>query len=212
LWITFLGGCAELPLIANATEAITYAVVGAPDTDINRDAINNLPYASISAKIGSGPRSLLVLGKLENGREHWFSADRAVIVTRNGRIIKTAGFPENLRDTLPGDRDPVNRILHKKWYDGKKHEIGFIRRLDMEGNFGIPVKSKFETLGPREIYIAGIKIETILVKELNRAFSINWTFNNFYWVDAYDGYIWKSSQHIARSFPPIDIEVLKPAG
>jgi hypothetical protein len=208
-----ISGCAELPLIVNASEAISYAIVGSPDTEINRDTIQKTPYASISAKIGSGPRSLLVLGKKENGFKHWFSADNAVIVTKNGRIVQTAGFPENLKATSSSSLDPVNRLLHKKWYGRKNKKLLHIRHLDieMENRFGVPVKSEFETLGSREIDIAGIKIKTVLVKETNHAFSINWSFNNFYWVDAYDGYIWKSTQHVSRSFPPIDIEVLKPA-
>jgi hypothetical protein len=111
-----LGGCAELPLIANAGQAITYAIMGSPDTEISRFSIQNLPYASISAKIGSGPRSLLVLGKQENGLKHWFSADQAVIVSKNGRIVQTSGFPENLKNTFSKHHDPVNRKLHAHKY------------------------------------------------------------------------------------------------
>jgi hypothetical protein len=209
-----LGGCAELPLVANAAEAITYAVIGAPDSEINRDLVNSIPYASISAKIGSGPRSFLVLGKLENGLEHWFSADNAVIVTRNGRIVQTAGFPENLRNTSFTGHDPVNRLLHKKRYSSNKMPLAFMRLMDIdvENRFGVPIRSKFEILGPNEIEIAGVNVKTVLVKESNIAFTINWSFTNYYWVDAFDGYIWKSRQHVARSFPPIEIEILKPAG
>jgi hypothetical protein len=209
-----LGGCAELPLIANAAEAITYAVIGASDSEINRDLISNVPYASISAKIGSGPRSFLVLGKQENGLEHWFSADNAVIVTKSGRIVQTAGFPENLRQTSFKGHDPVNRLLHKKRYGSDEMLLTLIRKIDidLENRFDVPIQSEFETLGPKEIEIAGVKVKTVLVKESNSAFSINWSFTNYYWVDAFDGYIWKSRQHVARSFPPIEIEVLKPAG
>jgi hypothetical protein len=84
--------------------------------------------------------------------------------------------------------------------------------IDTENRFGIPIRSSFEMIGPKIIEISGIKIKTVLVRELNTAFSINWSFTNFYWVDEFDGFIWKSRQHIARSFPPIEFEVLKPAG
>jgi hypothetical protein len=209
-----INGCAELPLVVNAADAIGYAVIGAPDTEISRASIQQIPYASISAKIGSGPRSILVLGKNENGLRHWFSADNAVIVTRNGRIVQSAGFPENLKHTSSSDWKKIDRTLHSRIYGEGKQKLTIVRQLDMdlENRFGVPVKSEFETLGPREIEIAGINIKTVLVKESNYAFSINWTFSNFYWVDAYDGFIWKSTQHIARTFPPIEIEVLKPAG
>jgi hypothetical protein len=208
-----LAGCAELPLIANAGQAIAYAVVGAPDAEINRDAIQKLPFASISAKIGSGPRSLLVLGKHENGLKHWFSSDQAVVVTRNGRIVQTSGFPENLKNTYSKQDDPVNRKLHSSNYGGNKRKFAHIRTIDIdeELRFGVPIRSTFEIVGPKLIDISGVKIETVLVKELNTAFSINWSFTNLYWVDRFDGFIWKSRQHVARSFPPIEFEVLKPA-
>jgi hypothetical protein len=211
--ILLLAGCAELPLVANAGQAIAYAVVGAPDAEINRDAIQKLPFASISAKIGSGPRSLLVLGKHENGLKHWFSADQAVVVTRNGRIVQTSGFPENLKNTFSNQDDPVNRKLHSFDYGDDKRKLFHVRTIDIdkELRFGVPVRSSFEIIGPKLIEISGVKIKTILVKELNTAFSINWSFTNFYWVDKFDGFVWKSRQKIAKSFPPIDIEVLKPA-
>jgi hypothetical protein len=213
LTTSLISGCAELPLIVNASEAIKFAVMGAPNTEITRETISKVPYATISAKIGSGPRSLLVLGKQENGNNHWFSADQAVIVTRFGRIVQTSGFPENLTHTVSRNPDPVNRVLHLNRRKSSSSKLRHIRMLDMETDkrFGVPVKSVFETVGPKEIEIAGIKIKTILVKEENTAFSINWSFTNFYWVDAFDGFIWKSRQHIARSFPPVDIELLKPA-
>jgi hypothetical protein len=210
--VPYLVSCAELPLVANAAGAINYAVFGAPETEITREIVGSIPYASISAKIGSGPRSILVLGKSQNEIKHWFSADGAVIVTRNGRVTQTAGFPENLKATIQKTIDPINRLLHKRKFGKSDYSLNHLRNIDIsvEDRYGIPVRSRYETIGHREIDIAGIKIKTILVKEENRAFTINWTFTNYYWADAFDGYIWKSRQHIVRSFPPIDIEILKP--
>jgi hypothetical protein len=208
-----LPGCAELPLVVNASEAIGYAIFGSADAEIDNESISQMPYASLSAKIGSGPRSILVLGKKENGHEYWFSADQAVLVTKDGRLIQTAGFPENLKHTAFKGRDPVNRLLHLKKYGLANQALQSTRNIDvsMGNRFGIPVRSHYKTIGDREIQIRGIKIKTILVVENNTAFSINWSFNNYYWVDAFDGFIWKSKQHISRNFPPIDIEILKPA-
>ena len=51
---------------------------------------------------------------------------------------------------------------------------------------------------------------TILVREKNSARTLNWRFDNLYWVDPADGFVWKSRQVIARSFPPVHFEILKP--
>jgi hypothetical protein len=203
-----LTACADSPVIENAVDAVKYLVVGLDDEEINRDTVNKIPYATISAKIGRGPKSILVLGKKQGADLHWFSADNAVIVTRNGRIVKTAGFSENIINTYGRRSDPVNRQLHKP--DFPRYSL---RTIDIDKNqlFGIPVISEFKISGPREITISGIKIKTILVQEYNSSKSINWDFSNMYWVDVYDGFIWKSRQYISRSFDPIEIEVLKPA-
>ena len=91
---TFLAGCAESPIIVNAFEALKFSVVGFPNPPIERNVISKLPYASISAKIGIGPRALLILWRRDRDDLHWISADRAVVVTRHGRVVKTFGFPE----------------------------------------------------------------------------------------------------------------------
>jgi hypothetical protein len=201
-------GCAESPVIINAYEALKHTIVGMPDVTISRDVVSKIPYATISAKIGSGPKSILILGRKENDDLHWISEDRAVIVTRHGRVVKTFGFPENLKNTQMTARDPLNRLLHKG-----KSSLKFRRTIDVDlGNkYSLPVHSTFHYSGPREIEIAGIAIKTILYSEENFVLTTNWSFKNKYWVDIYDGFIWKSSQVIAKSFAPIEIEVLKPA-
>ena len=84
--------------------------------------------------------------------------------------------------------------------------------MDLDAvQYGLNIESTFEVIGPRNITITEIEFDTILMVERNVAHSLNWTFQNRYWIDPFDGFVWKSRQHIARSFPPIDIEILKPA-
>jgi hypothetical protein len=205
---SILTGCVESPVIVNAFEALKYSIVGFPDVPIKREAISKIPYASISAKIGIGPRSILILWRRENDDLHWISADRVVVVTRHGRVVKTFGLPENMKNTQELGADPVNRTLHLA-----KGQPTFNRSvdLDVDNRYSIPIESVFEVVGAREITIAELKIKTILIVERNTARTVNWSFTNYFWVDAFDGFVWKSRQHIARNFDPIEIEVLKPA-
>jgi hypothetical protein len=206
---TLATGCAEIPIIVNAAKAVKMITFGDSDAEISRDQVSKIPYATISAKVGRGPKSLLVLAKKERGRLHWMSADNAVLVTMGGRIVQTAGFPENINYTMFTGHDPVNRRFHLK-----NPPIYSAREIDIEidHRFGIPIHSRYISEGAREISVAQVKIQTLLVKEYNVAKTLNWSFTNYYWVDKFDGFVWKSRQHIARSFPPIEIEVLKPLG
>ncbi len=208
LGASIVAGCGENPLGSNLVRAVRFSFVGQPDAPFDRTTVSNLPYASIAAKIGKGPRSLLILTRMENEDLLWASADNVIIATRKGRVVRTAGLPENLRKTVSLTPDPVAQGLHEV-NDGETY--GRTIDLDLGNYYGLQITSEFEVVGPRDITITEIDFETILVREKNVARTLNWSFENLYWVDPADGFVWKSRQHIARSFPPIVIEALKPA-
>ena len=203
-----MGGCFDLPVVANLPGALRYGIFGHPDFPIERAAIAKLPYATMRAKIGRGQRSLIVLGRREGSDLHWFSADRVVLVTRQGRLVKTAGLPRNLRGTQLAAEDPVAGRLHEL-----RQTLRASRTVDFDDDsgFGMPIDSWFDSLGPRTITILDIEFDTVLVRERNTSRTRRWNFDNFYWVDPVDGFVWKSVQHIVRDYPSIEIEVLKPA-
>ncbi|MDA0261336.1 MAG: YjbF family lipoprotein [Proteobacteria bacterium] len=206
-----LAGCGDVVrvprVLTNVYDAARLVTVGIPDIPLSRDQVTKIPYASMGAKIGKGPRSLMILAHVKTDGMHWVSADRAILVTRGGRVVKTAGLPENLRDTRYAGRDPVDKQLHRL-----EQPSIFQRTLDfdVDNYFGLVVESTFERLAEETITIVEIDFKLILVRERVRAQTINWDHDNFYWVDAFDGFVWKSRQHIARSFAPVDIEILKP--
>ncbi len=204
-------GCTDsfqVPVLANFPDALRFAVLGQPDIPLKRDDIAKLPYASIAAKIGKGPRSLLVLGRYDGRDLHYLSADRVAVVTRDGRLVKTAGLPQNLKATHFTHDDPVAGRLHQL-----TETTRFVRTVDIDAanTYGMPVVSEFEPLGPVTLTILEIEFETMLARERNTAQTMRWSYDNYYWVDAYDGFVWKSIQHIVRGIPPIEIDVLKPA-
>ncbi len=202
------GGCFNAPIIFKFPSAFRYGIFGSPDFPIERAAIAKLPYATMRAKIGRGQRSLVVLGRRDGLDLHWFSADRVVLVTRAGRLVKTAGLPRNIRATQFTAADPVDRRLHEL-----RAPVRTTRTVDFDDDsgFGMPIDSRFESLGPRVIAILDIDFDTVLVRERNTSRTRRWSFDNFYWVDPVDGFVWKSLQHIVRDYPPIEMEILKPA-
>ena len=204
-----VGGCSfNFPIVTKLPSALRYGYFGAADFPIERAAIAKLPYATMRAKIGRGQRSLVVLGRRDGPDLHWFSADRVVLVTRAGRLVKTAGLPRNIRATQFTAGDPVDRRLHEL-----RAPMRATRTVDFDDDsgFGMPIVSRFESLGPRVIAILDIDFDTVLVREFNTSRTRRWSFDNFYWVDPVDGFVWKSRQHIVRDYPPIEMEILKPA-
>lgn len=200
-------GCFDNPVLENATAAFKFAAFGADAPPLRRAEVAKLPYASMTAKVGKGPVTLLILAYAERDDRHWFAGGGQAVVTRHGRVVKTVGLPRNLRQTIAHGMDPLA---------GPTHQVPsgtrFRREIDYqaEQRFVLPIESTFERIGPRKITILEIEFETVLVRERNRAPLIDWAFENLYWVDAFDGYVWKSRQHISPDFAAIETEVLKP--
>jgi len=204
-----LVGCGENKLATTVSDAYRLAFLGHPDVPISRSTVTNLPYASIAAKIGKGPRSLLILWRTEGDQLHWLSADNAAIVTRGGRVVRTAGLPENMKATHSLTADPLVSGLQRP--DGPS---GHTRSVDFDQptRYGLLIDSSFRAIGEERITIAEIEFDTVVFEERCIVRTLNWTFTNRYWIDPVDGFVWRSEQTIARTFPTIEIEVLKPAG
>jgi hypothetical protein len=203
-----LSNCITSPIIGNAYDVAKAHVFGHPDLPLRRSTITKLPYASMTARVGEGPQALLLLARSQGSEQHWISGlDRSVLALRGGRVVKTFGFPENLKDTRADSIDPVDRLLHKL-----TQPVRHTRYLDLDvgPHYGLIVDSVFERLGPRKVRIVELDFDTILIREQNVARTLNWHFENLYWVDPADGFVWKSRQAIARGFPPVQFEILKP--
>ena len=203
-----LGSCIKSPVIGNAYNVGKTTIFGHPNLPLKRNAITKLPYASMTARVGNGPQSLLLYARQMDEEQHWISGlDRSVLALREGRIVKTFGFPENLKETRYEGTDPVNRALHK--LTGRVESTRYID-LDLSAYFNLAIESIFESLGPQKIRIVELDFDTILIREINSCNTLRFQFENLYWVDPEDGFVWKSRQVIARSFPPVHFEILKP--
>ena len=82
-----------------AYEAIRLNIFGY-ENDIDPNVIKNIPYASMLVRIGKGPSALMILESINDDTFTWVSADGVYLVTKNGKIIKTAGLPNNLNQRL----------------------------------------------------------------------------------------------------------------
>lgn len=205
-----LAGCASRdPVMSNAFSVARYLVSGRPGQAIDREMVAKIPYATVSAKIGKGGRTLLVLGQRQRDDLFWISADNAGLITRFGRLVKTVGLVENLIATEPIVPDPLEDTPHRLQAETRSSRI-----VDLDAGAGYEthrIEASMAPVGPETITIAGLDFKTLKIREVNRAVTVRWKFVNLFWVDIYDGFVWKSRQHFTRGLPPVDLEVLKPA-
>jgi hypothetical protein len=147
---------------------------------------------------------MLVLATVDAGNLSWISADRSGFVTRQGRVTRTFGLGPDLRETRDLESDPI-ASRHFDFALSSRRTIDVVEPLA----FGVPVASTFEVVGRRTIAILDATHDTVLVRETGRAPLLRWTFENEFWLDFADGYVWKSVQHFSPLLPPLEIEVYK---
>ena len=207
--VLFLSACTGSSTALDAVLSLQGTVLGGADLAITREAVTNVPYASMSARVGRGIEGLLLLSHTRGDEQFWRAEREAVLVLRYGRLVRTAGFNEDLVGSRGLGEDPLEFGLHR--LDAPRH---FSRTIDSEpgARYEQPIDCVVELVGPRKITIVEIEFDTVLAREDCEARQVPWRFTNWYWVDPVDGFVWRSTQHFARSLPALEFNVLKPAG
>lgn len=197
--------CSDSPLgRISDTVLLASGVSNKADADFER--VKALPYASMAVKLGISPLSSVILGQVEGEDLYWYTADRAILVTRNGRLVRTAGFPENLLATRNLTLDP---LAHGR-FNGQSSAR---RLIDMEKprRYGVSLSSEFEIGESRRMDIYGRSLSLTRIVEHCSVPAANWEFENIFWVASDTGMVWKSEQYALPHLPPFEMTVVKPA-
>ncbi len=168
----------------------------------SRAASNTAPAASsaaIGVAYGDSPEVFLSLDATERSRLTWLGQDRVLIVTDNGRIVKTAGLPVNLGGSSPFFRDRGNGTERSFSLDFPDLDI-----------FGAPILCNRQDYGDVTIRVPGGTMLAGHIVEHCSSTPMNWTFDNEYWEDRKTQYVWRSCQSIHPGAPPVMLEVLRP--
>lgn len=200
-------GCTKGGRLPPALASVEKLVTGDKGAGIDREWISNLPYATISARIGSGPNIVLVLAKIDDGNLHWVSSDRGLLVTRGGYLVKTYGLPSNVASTR------FETLSHKDAPISASSRITNVRFIDLSDDqlYGVRIDSAIRPAGSEIIDIYDVRIECDIYEEVCRAPTLDWNFVNRFWLEKETGRTWRSIQYIAPSLPPVTLELLKPA-
>ena len=183
------------------------AIFGMPDVEMTSEQIRDIPYASMYARVNKGPQIFVVLAYAENGDLKWVTRDKAMLVTRNGRLIKTLDLPDNLLEVTNLASDPLihaNRIIDgaewtriQTWTEDKKvYSATFSSRFSIAGNETLTILDV-----PRTYRIID---EDVTVAELNTHY------RNRFWIDPSTGNVQKTQQFIGPDFFPVETTTLNP--
>ncbi|WP_428452833.1 YjbF family lipoprotein [Photobacterium kasasachensis] len=207
------------------------ALFGEQDIRLDQDDVNNLPYASIYAKVSDGPQAFMVLAlaepKASFGKHHaspqttpqqaslqqtiqlkWMSSDNGMLVTENGRLVKTLKIPQgNLIETISSQPDPLILGLHLP-----STPTIWQRKIDWQPgyHFGYTLKSKFTRQKDAVIIVNEKPVEALYFIETVTVSSLKTEYQNDFWLHPETGKVLKSRQKIAPSLPYVEITLLKP--
>lgn len=200
------GGCSYTPTLQLAAQSLGVGQDPAA-YPLSRAQVEASQYAQISARFGDLPRAIMVLSQYDGDARYWTSVNRAVLVTRHGRLIQTVGLARDLRRTRGPDDDPLSAGLHQ--LSGRAGP--YRKYVDVApADYDLPVEIEYQAEGREEIEILEHRHATVRVREKIRVAAWNWSADNSYWADSATGFIWKSEQRYCPELAPLEIEVLKP--
>ena len=214
-----IAGCSQR--ISALNDTMKLAFIGENDIKLTTEQIEANPYASIYVKIEDIPQAFVVLAFAEPKQTlttvrpapeamelKWLSADKAMLVTVNGRLVRTHSLlTGNLAAIESSEPDPILLGLHlnstpKTWTRTLDWQPGY--------HYGYKLNSQFDFIAEEKILINDTPTQTLHYSELVSVEGLNIQYLNEFWLKPDNGHVIKSRQKIAPNLPFIDITLLKP--
>ncbi len=192
----------------SVVDTVQSTIYGPKDIVIPDQQIQALPYTTMYLRINDGQRIFVVLGYLENGQRKWLTQDRAMLVTQNGRLIKTVKLPDNLLDVSNQQQDPLLNARQLKNGSTWTRSIGW---TEDERYRSATVVSRFAPGGEEVLTIAGKRVRCLIWHEFAHTDSPSRDWQNTFWVDAVTGQVRQGRQMLGAGVLPIEFTILKPA-
>lgn len=205
LGILGLSGCSANPTL----DLVTHSFSGAKSPKkppISAAGIAAIPYSTLGVSVGSFSPAVMVLAHIDGEELTWISSDRAVLVTRHSRIIRTRGLTRDLLGTEFIGADP---LMADSWPDeGGRSGAEFKIQLNRENETGIKVTSSFSEPKPdvTDTLLNG-RLRLLRVDEKFVVHQWRWETTNSFWLKT-DGQIVKSRQQFCPEVNPITTERL----
>lgn len=202
LWLT---GCSTQMSMLKSTAQL--ALWGQEDVTVTPQKVNALPYASAYLKVGKAPRAFVVLGFVDHQQLTWVTADRNTVVTRNGRVVQTQGFGEDIRHVANLEQDPLQRGLLKPGTPMSWRTTVSWSKV-MRGEYAL--ESTFVNRGHQSLEILGRAVDTVRFEEQVTVPTLNEQYTNQFWLDAATGRVVQSEQYMGPDMALVRFTVLKP--
>jgi hypothetical protein len=203
----FVASCASISSVApgyvEAFKTIKGLIVGYENELITPDLIKNIPYASSILKIGKGASGLIILESKEKEQETWVSSDGVYLVFKEGRIVKTSGFFNNLINFKS-----VETNFASLMDTNESESLVYYYSYDDPELIDMRVQASRRFVTKEKVQLIDREEELNLIEEQIVNHYIGWEVTNKFWIDD-DMFVWKSEQYISPKLPKFYTEVTK---
>ncbi|MBN3050458.1 YjbF family lipoprotein [Pectobacterium brasiliense] len=205
LFSILLTGCSQN--VEQVGKTFKLAFFGQDDTHVTAKQVANTPYASAYLKVGKAPQAFVVLAFAEQNQLKWIAADKNIVATQHGRLVKTQGFGEDITyvDNLP--QDPLTLGLLKT-----STPMTWQSRVEWAQVFrgGYDTRSVFQARGKEIVKILDTSRELLHFDEQVTVPALNKSYTNSYWLDPTNGSVVQSQQYMGPDMALVKFTVLKP--
>lgn len=164
------------------------------------------PLGVLGVQVEGGLKGIVVWNKRENGLDYWRSGNGVLVVMREGRLVKTSGFPNDLlASRLVSGVDPVGTPLDPT----RSYE--FRRELDYRPDqYGVEALHRLSYVGETTISIFDEKkpvsewLETVRLPAKRRSY------RQIIQIEPATGRVLGSHQQVGERMS-VRFELLKPA-
>lgn len=200
------GGCAQTPSLSLVRDSFSAAFPDSSAYPRTREQVDGLPYAQLGVRVGSGGRGIMVLNQQVERDLYWVSANRMLLVTRGGRVVRSVGLPTDLLSARAQGPDLLELYQPERpAIDG----LETTQSIDTGTTYGVILKSRYQVEGSETIQILGQSYDTLRVREDVRSDLWRWSASNTHWLSKRSPLIWRSRQHLMPGQPALELELLK---
>ncbi len=175
------------------------------DVELTSEEIESIPYASAYLKLGNQKQVFVILAFAEQNpltgktQLKWVSADKTMVVTENGHIVKTLNLQNN---NIAGVYGQVPD------YSLSNAEYDLSYDWEEQYHYSFPAHIARNYQGKEVVITPLSSISAHVYRESVEFPSLSKTVENLYWVDD-EGQVVKTRQHLGPNMMPIELTILK---
>ena len=187
-------------------DTLKLAFTSNEDVNLSLQQVQAAPSDLLYVRHGERAVAAMALLRLEAGQHKWVSADNALLIMEQGRIVRTVGFSNDLLYLSNTQSDQIRD------YKAINPDSEWLRLADWQnGEYGYLLKSRFTVQPDQPLSFFGQNLNTTLITEYvsydseSNFVRLDTSWHNSFWYDSASGTLIKSVQQLSPVAEPFEM-------